>query len=86
MLRNGWHGDALVGYWFNDQVQLLNGTHRRSGAIGAGLGFIPIMVWPFKLALDAWGRPEWHVIMQSGVGLGGPPRPRPVLLGKRLGP
>jgi len=83
MVRKGWHGDALVGYWFNDQVQLLNGTHRRAAAQIATIPFIPIVVWPFKRTLEAWGFEEWHVIMRSGDGWGGKPHDRPVLLSNR---
>lgn len=68
MLRNGWLGDALVGYpeFKTDCVQLLSGTHRWAAAYRHGIK-IPVMVVPRTEIWNAYGQLEaWQEMMSLG--------------------
>src|SRR3990167_4187794 len=68
MRRNGWFGEALVGYpeFKTDCIQLLSGTHRWAAAYKLGLK-LPVMVIPRDQIWDAYGDLEaWQELMRLG--------------------
>jgi hypothetical protein len=67
-LSGPWNGPALVGYWGNDYVQLLSGSHRWESAKLAGLPHIPVVLYSHAEIESAWGNEQkWAKIMNSGA-------------------
>lgn len=56
---------ALVGYWEKGRIQLLNGTHRRAGAMLAKIA-VPVLVHEFEAVKEAWDTDKWPEIIESG--------------------
>lgn len=67
MEREGWKGDALVGYqWGTERIQLLTGSHRFVAALMARLKEIPVIVFPYSTIEKAWGTDSWSIIIGAG--------------------
>lgn len=49
---------ALVGYPFNDRIQLLSGTHRHMAAKLAGIK-LPVTIWLRSDIEERWGTDLW---------------------------
>jgi hypothetical protein len=65
MKLNGWQGDPLVAYWWENRVQLLNGTHRLEAAKMLGLR-IPVRVFYYSVVRDCWGNLDaWKRLMKG---------------------
>lgn len=66
MRRCGWRGMPLIAYPYQDDIQLLTGTHRRAGAIRANLSTIPVKVYPLAKVMRCWGRlNRWMLLVQG---------------------
>lgn len=56
---------ALVGYLWNDKIQLLDGTHRAAAARLAKID-IPIVIFDGAYVETLWGRSGWLDLMKAG--------------------
>jgi ParB-like chromosome segregation protein Spo0J len=66
--KNGWdlQKPALIGYLWENKIQLLSGSHRYWGACRAGLNRIPVVIRTYKEVDTAWGNlSEWAEIMTA---------------------
>lgn len=67
--KSGWDNQkpALIGYWDDESVQLLSGSHRLVAARMAGI-LVPVVVWDREAVEDAFGNLDrWQAIMASGA-------------------
>lgn len=66
MINWGWRGQALVGYPWGNQIQLLTGTHRRAAAEVCHL-FCPVVIVSKAQVGDAWGDlAKWTRLLNKG--------------------
>ena len=78
-LAGGWDASrpALVGYWDDDGIQLISGSHRWAAALDANIT-MPVVVWEWHTVGEAFGRLElWEALMESGL-----PENRKALFGR----
>lgn len=60
----GWqlHQPILVGYYLNETIQLLSGSHRFAAALQLKIE-IPVQVYSYEDIKEAWGTELWEKIM-----------------------
>ena len=68
-LNGGWDPTrpALVGYWSEDGIQLMSGSHRWAAAWDANIA-MPVVVWEWHTISEAFGNLKlWEALMASGL-------------------
>lgn len=67
-LEGGWDltKPCMIGYWLNDRIQLLSGSHRYEAAVRAKLEKVPVIVRTLSEVQDAYGDlDKWSLIMNK---------------------
>jgi hypothetical protein len=55
---------VLLGYQFENSIQLISGTHRRFAAIIVGIS-IPVMVMTYEYIRSIWGTEAWVELLKN---------------------
>ena len=65
-LKYGWDNNhpPLLGYWFEDKIQLISGSHRWAAANEAHIK-IPILLYSYEFIKNIWGTEEWLQILKD---------------------
>lgn len=64
--KNGWDTNhpPLLGYWLENKIQLISGSHRWAAAKEAEIK-IPILLHTYEKIFNIWGTEEWLHLLQS---------------------
>lgn len=64
--NKGWSSGypVLIGYWFENKIQLISGTHRYYAAITADI-LLPIEILQFEYVYSIWGTDTWIEMIKN---------------------